>query len=625
MDHALVKSLQDEVRRPQQWWHRRALTPTPADPTSEALVPAASMARAVVPVPVDDGQGEMRQHRRERDDLRHSNRRSTAAEGPNDQKQQAEEAASNVAEKAAMGGSGGVKTEAGGMTAAQVRSAGAVLQSIFTREVETWKQMDKMKRVLEKFFRFELEEEVLKAKLDKFMGALAKLQEQSLSTIDQVQAGQMNGAPLHPLLASRGASISTETDDSAPAKQQQQQQHDKKQPLFKKSDKPKAPISGAGAAAAMSAMEAFSSPGGGVDDDDEPTALNIDTDTGNPTPVLSVESVRTSGSLSAGKPQTKRAPAPAAAAAAPAGGPRQPNVPLSMQLGMPQEDGVHSSSFLTAVDTGLPSIRSSADSSSALQPHPHNRHNQQQQQQQQAVRTSADFGGVKKPSPKHSQQQQQQQLPVGGRAGLGKQRRGSGGGSKALGQAPRSEPAHTRVPVPPQQQQPQQPQVQMQVRQMNVPVSMQQQLQSNAKPGLNNPAGNPNKALPRQSSQKSLGREGSRVRLEAADIIEDIGTSEEEEEAMLRKELAKAQKKLKKQQQLQEWLREKENRAMAVQAQEEEAKQLQEQEEAMKERKRKDYARKQKERLQGYKSKISQEAQKIQELVDLGISPESLF
>ena len=156
---------------------------------------------------------------------------------------------------------------------------------------------------------------------------------------------------------------------------------------------------------------------------------------------------------------------------------------------------------------------------------------------------------------------------------------------------------------------------------MNVPVSMQP-LQ--AKQGTG--GGPSNKGvMSRQSSQKSLGRDGSRVRLEAADIIDDYGTSEEEEEAMLRKELVRAQKKLKKQQQLQEWMRQKENRAMAVQAQEEEAKKVQEQEEAVKEKKRKDYARKQKERLQGYKTKISQEAEKIQQLVDLGISPDSLF
>ena len=156
---------------------------------------------------------------------------------------------------------------------------------------------------------------------------------------------------------------------------------------------------------------------------------------------------------------------------------------------------------------------------------------------------------------------------------------------------------------------------------MNVPVSMQPlQAKQGTGGGPSNKGG-----MSRQSSQKSLGRDGSRVRLEAADIIDDNGTSEEEEEAMLRKELVRAQKKLKKQQQLQEWMRQKENRAMEVQAQEEEAKKVQEQEEAVKEKKRKEYARKQKERLQGYKSKISQEAEKIQQLVDLGISPDSLF
>ena len=84
-------------------------------------------------------------------------------------------------------------------------------------------------------------------------------------------------------------------------------------------------------------------------------------------------------------------------------------------------------------------------------------------------------------------------------------------------------------------------------------------------------------------------------------------------------------KEAQKQQQLQEWIREKENRALTAQAKEEEAKKAAEAEEAAKEKKRREYARKQKEKLQGYKSKIKVEAEKISELVELGIDPSSLF
>ena len=165
------------------------------------------------------------------------------------------------------------------------------------------------------------------------------------------------------------------------------------------------PISGAGAAA-MSAMEAFSGPGTGgqrgvSDEEEEPVIMSIDTGGSNPTPVLSVESARSAGSNTSAAKAVSRT---TNAAAAPQGGARQLNVPVSMQHAagaVPQQDEAHSSSFLTAVDTGLPSItRSSVDSSVSLQ------QQQQQQQQPASIRTSADFGGrVRKPSPKHSQQQ----------------------------------------------------------------------------------------------------------------------------------------------------------------------------------------------------------------------------
>ena len=101
--------------------------------------------------------------------------------------------------------------------------------------------------------------------------------------------------------------------------------------------------------------------------------------------------------------------------------------------------------------------------------------------------------------------------------------------------------------------------------------------------------------------------------------------TEQDEEAALQRELKKARKKLQKQQQLQDWLREKENRALAAQQQEEQVRRSSQEEELQRESKRKEYARKQKEKLTGYKVKIRQEASQIQELVDLGIDPSSLM
>ena len=269
-----------------------------------------------------------------------------------------------------------------------MQQAGVVLQTIFTREVETWKQMDKMKRVLEKFFRFELEEEVLKAKLDKFFAVLGKLQEQSLATIDQVQSGQMSGAPLHPLLASRNARVEMtnvgEASSFSPSTvpTTTAETSSKKQPLFKKSEKAK--VSGAGAAAAMSAMEAFSSnPGTTLNDEEGSVALKIDTsvDGVDTTPVITAESSRTVDS----------SPRKAVSGGSRAGAAltmRQPNIPVSMQiqknkiadpqqqqkqkqLDVPQvhEEPAYSSSFLTAVESGLPTIHTSLDTQSSSDSH----------------------------------------------------------------------------------------------------------------------------------------------------------------------------------------------------------------------------------------------------------------
>jgi len=101
--------------------------------------------------------------------------------------------------------------------------------------------------------------------------------------------------------------------------------------------------------------------------------------------------------------------------------------------------------------------------------------------------------------------------------------------------------------------------------------------------------------------------------------------TEEEEEARLQRELKKSKKKLKKQMQLQEWIREKEERTMTqVKAEEEERRAMQEAE-AMREQKRKEYARKQKLKIQGYQERIKSEAEQIQELIALGIDPTSLM
>ena len=107
--------------------------------------------------------------------------------------------------------------------------------------------------------------------------------------------------------------------------------------------------------------------------------------------------------------------------------------------------------------------------------------------------------------------------------------------------------------------------------------------------------------------------------------VEPKKHTEVDEEAALQRELKKARKKLQKQQQLQDWLREKESRALASQQQEEQQRRSSQEEELAREFKRKEYARKQKEKLTGYKVKIRQEANQIQELVDLGIDPSSLM
>ena len=100
---------------------------------------------------------------------------------------------------------------------------------------------------------------------------------------------------------------------------------------------------------------------------------------------------------------------------------------------------------------------------------------------------------------------------------------------------------------------------------------------------------------------------------------------EVDQEEVLRKELAKAQKKLRKQQQLQEWMREKEEKAMLQQKEAEDVRLAQQKDEQDREKKRKAREKKLKRKINGYHDQIKTEAEKIQELMDMGIDPESLF
>jgi ATPase subunit of ABC transporter with duplicated ATPase domains len=101
--------------------------------------------------------------------------------------------------------------------------------------------------------------------------------------------------------------------------------------------------------------------------------------------------------------------------------------------------------------------------------------------------------------------------------------------------------------------------------------------------------------------------------------------TDENEEEQLRKDLKRAQKKMKKQEQLQEWLRAKEERAVAEQQEQQEQLRAQQRDEDEKERKRLSRAKKAKKKLMGYEATISLEKQKIQELMSYGIDPESLI
>jgi len=100
--------------------------------------------------------------------------------------------------------------------------------------------------------------------------------------------------------------------------------------------------------------------------------------------------------------------------------------------------------------------------------------------------------------------------------------------------------------------------------------------------------------------------------------------TEEDEERALQREMKKAKKRLKKQQQLQEWMAEKEQKALAAQRAAEQARLAAQEDNFAREQRRRDRARKQKEKLAGYQARIKTEAEQINELVELGIDPASL-
>ena len=231
--------------------------------------------------------------------------------------------------------------------------------------------------------------------------------------------------------------------------------------------------------------------------------------------------------------------------------PRQMNVPIQQHFQQSQqrkqeleEQNAHEvheeqqDSFISAVDHGLPHIRTSWDNSNV--PQQHQQHQQQQQQRASYESNSkhnnngnvpeSKRGAIKKPSPRNTQMPSQRVKP--NKAPPATAPRGAG-------YQQRAGPCTLNVPI---QQQFQHHQQQQHPAATSHPASQHQQQQ--------------------QGIRLSRDNNRSAVRLSAADIIEEGEKNEEEEEALLKKELAKAQKKLKKQQQLQEWIREKENRAL---------------------------------------------------------------
>mmetsp|Transcript_13074 Transcript_13074/g.21397 ORF Transcript_13074/g.21397 Transcript_13074/m.21397 type:complete len:838 (+) Transcript_13074:169-2682(+) len=125
----------------------------------------------------------------------------------------------------------------------------------------------------------------------------------------------------------------------------------------------------------------------------------------------------------------------------------------------------------------------------------------------------------------------------------------------------------------------------------------------------------------RGGGSKSINGKGGNSR----DSVEWIAPpTEEEDEAALRKKLAKAKKKIEKNLKIQEWLEKKEERAAAALNAEIEERQAMEAAEKLKEEKRKHRVAAQKKKLSTYYKQVKDECDKIQELQELGIDPSSM-
>ena len=100
---------------------------------------------------------------------------------------------------------------------------------------------------------------------------------------------------------------------------------------------------------------------------------------------------------------------------------------------------------------------------------------------------------------------------------------------------------------------------------------------------------------------------------------------EEDQERLLQRELLKQKKQLKKRQDLQEWAQTKQLRQSASYRLEDEERRQLEEAAFARDLKRAERAKKQKQKIDEYRSTIRSEAEKIDELVRLGIDPCSLL
>lgn len=109
----------------------------------------------------------------------------------------------------------------------------------------------------------------------------------------------------------------------------------------------------------------------------------------------------------------------------------------------------------------------------------------------------------------------------------------------------------------------------------------------------------------------------------AESILGGLAILESEEEMMAR-EYKEAKTRQKKKEKLAQWMKEKEEKARLEQRLQSEERRAMLDSEREREAKRKEYAQKQKAKLNQYHDKVKLEAEKIQELINLGIDPKSL-